>query len=340
MTTCEGRRRLLWVARALAAACVVVATLIAPAARAQSEDQAAARVLFDEGRKLLKAGEYAAACPKLEAARKLYSSAGIMLNLADCHEKIGRTASAWTEFGEAATVARRTGRPDDAREATRRQAALEPRLARIVIRVAHPVPDMVVKRDDATLAEPAWGAPLPVDPGAHTVSAEAPGRLPWTTSVTISQPAQVETVDVPELGSPATAAVSPPTLERSEKLEKLGGSPGAPPSVAATPAPPSGRVLPWVLIGGGAAFALGGGALMLVESGRASTARDNHDPAAYDSTKTPWTIGLAGALVGVVAAGAGATLLALPRHDAPAPAVGLSTWIDRRGGGLVAAASW
>src|SRR5262249_13453831 len=119
MTKCEGR------SRTIAAACLVAVSAIATGARAQSEDQAAARVLFDEGRRLLKAGQYADACPKLEAAKQLHISAGILLNLADCYEKLGRTASAWTQFGEAAAVAKRTNRGEDAQEARRRQAVLE-----------------------------------------------------------------------------------------------------------------------------------------------------------------------------------------------------------------------
>src|SRR5687768_16376436 len=111
---------------------ILLASLTTTAvARAQAEDQAAARVMFEQGRELMKAGQYAAACPKLEAARKLYTSAGILLNMADCHEKIGKTASAWTEFGEAVTVATRTNRSEDADEARRRKAALETSLARI-----------------------------------------------------------------------------------------------------------------------------------------------------------------------------------------------------------------
>ena len=92
MTRCDPRR--IPLAAALVCAAAIVAR--APAARAQAEDQAAARALFAEGRALMKASKYAEACPKLEAARKLFTSAGILLNLADCHEKIGRAASAWT----------------------------------------------------------------------------------------------------------------------------------------------------------------------------------------------------------------------------------------------------
>ena len=88
MTRCELRG----ISLAAALACAAAVSAHAPVARAQAEDQAAARALFDEGRALMKAGQYADACPKLEAARRLFTSAGILLNLADCHEKIGRTA--------------------------------------------------------------------------------------------------------------------------------------------------------------------------------------------------------------------------------------------------------
>ena len=134
------------------ASVVVLGVLLAsPQARAQAEDQAAARSLFDEGRKLMKAGKYDDACPKLEAASKLYASAGILLNLGDCFEKIGRTASAWTEFGQSAAVADRADRRDQAAEAKRRQAALEPKLARLTIHVPREVPGLVVSRDSTDL---------------------------------------------------------------------------------------------------------------------------------------------------------------------------------------------
>ena len=275
----------------------------------------------------MKDGRYADACPKLEAARKLYTSAGILLNLADCHEKMGRTASAWTEFGEAQTVARRTGRDADAEEARRRQTQLEPALERVIVRVAHPVPGMTVARDGTTLAPAAWGTALPVDPGEHAIRAEAPGFAPWATAVSASEPAQVATVDVPELHPlPVATEATNPVIPGKDAGES---------------SPRFGRTLPWVLVGGGAAIGLGGGVLMLVESGRASDARNNHDQTAYEATKTPWTIGLVGVIVGAIGAAVGGTLLALPRGDANAATPALSIWIgeDRRGG-LLIAGSW
>jgi hypothetical protein len=323
MTTCEARRMYACVA----VSCFVALSAISPSARAQAEDQAAARSLFDEGRGLMKMGHYADACPKLEAARKLYTSAGILLNLADCHEKMGRTASAWTEFGEAQTVAKRTARDADADEARRRQELLEPSLSRLVVRVSRAVPGLSVARDGTVLAPAAWGAALPVDPGEHAVLAEATGFEAWKSAVSVSNPGQVVTVSVPELRVLAAAA-EPVTPARSS-AEESGLSPDSSSFE---------RKLGWTLVGGGAAIALGGGVLMLIESSRASTARDHGDPAAYDATKTPWTIGLVGVIVGATSAAVGGTLLALHRGDATVPAV--SVWLDQSRGGLLLAGSW
>src|ERR1700733_8879705 len=65
------------------AAIAIVAALAAPA-RAQSAE---ADVLFREGKQLLKAGNIAEACDKLDASDRLESSVGTLLNLADCREK-------------------------------------------------------------------------------------------------------------------------------------------------------------------------------------------------------------------------------------------------------------
>jgi hypothetical protein len=325
MTRCEAR----WVSLVVALACAAGLTARAPAARAQAEDQAAARVLFEQGRSLMKGGHYAVACPKLEAARKLFVSAGILLNLADCHERIGRTASAWTEFGEAAAVAQRTNRDDDAEEATRRQAALEPTLAHLTIRVSHPVPGLAVKRDGAPIFSAAWGAPLPVDPGAHEIRAEAAGFESWTMTATVSTAGQAVTVDVPELH--ATLGATAPVAGRVKPV-----------LVTVVPGEtPRSDSLPWALIGGGGAVAVGGVVLMLIESGHASDARKNHDPSAYDAAKTPWTIGLVGAIAGVVSAGVGATLLVA--HPGESPASGstvLAWWGGSAAGGVLLAGRW
>jgi hypothetical protein len=301
--------------RALQGTFLIVVSMVTLAfvpgiAHAQAEDQAAARELFNEGRELLKDGRYADACPKFEAARKLYESAGIVLNLGDCYEHVGRTASAWTEFGEAVAIAQRTGRSAEAAEAAKRQAAIEPALARLVVRVTRLSPGLSVSRDGAALPSAAWGAAIPIDPGSHEVRATAPGRQQWSTTVTIPAAGRIS-VDVPELDlQPAEAPV------RYEPKE-------APTQGTTSETPKRSTTLDWVLIGGGAVVGLAGGALMIAESVRAHDAIDRDDPEAWDSTKTPWMIGLVGAAVGGVSVGVGVALLS-SSHDSATPSTGMS----------------
>jgi tetratricopeptide (TPR) repeat protein len=93
---------------------------------AQSKDEAASRALFDEAVHLRDSGQVAAACPKLEQARKLFTSPGLIFNLADCYERLGRTSEAHATFDEAARIASESGRGDLAGEAARRRDSLKP----------------------------------------------------------------------------------------------------------------------------------------------------------------------------------------------------------------------
>jgi len=348
MTTCNR----------LATAVALCTLLASPSVHAQAEDQAAARSLFDDGRKLLKAGKYDEACPKLEAAARLYSSPGILLNLGDCYEKSGRTASAWTEFGESAAAADRADRRDQSAEAKRRQAAVEPKLSRLTIQVPHGVPGLVVSRDGTDLADAAWGSAIPVDVGVHTLRARADGRVSWEKSVTVSAPGRTVSVEVPELAAAPAVPVAPvapvalaaPASPPREAESSTSASPSPLPALETAPAAPRSRTLGFVLIGGGAVVGIGGAVLMIVESSRASSARSSDTPATtrasaeqYDSTKTPWGLGLAGAIVGGVAAAAGVVLVVAHGASTTTTGAGVTRaapWATAGGGGLEIEHAW
>lgn len=176
-------------ARILSAAVVVAALGSSRSGHAQGRDAVAAEAAFAEGRALMQKGRFEEACPKLEASQSLDPALGTLLNLADCYEKIGKTASAWVRYREAAALALERASKEREAIARERAAALEPRLCRLVVKVGEQPADLVVTRDGATVSRAAFGIPVPVDPGTHRVEARASGMAPFSTDVDVRPPA-------------------------------------------------------------------------------------------------------------------------------------------------------
>jgi hypothetical protein len=180
-------------------------------------DKAAAQELFDEARRLEAGGQYADACPKFARSQELDPAGGTLLNLAACHEKLGRIAIAWAEFNEALSLALRDARTDREHFAREHIAALEPKLARVEIDVPDvSVAGLELRLDDAPLARPLWGISVPVDPGPHSLAAVATSRRPETVSFSVAS-GEAKVVAVPPLvegvapeGATAAADASTP----------------------------------------------------------------------------------------------------------------------------------
>lgn len=190
-----------------------------PAAVAQN---AGAEALFREGRTLIKQGKLEAGCDKLAASENIESSVGTLLNLGDCLEKLGKHASAWAAFRKAEALAKRDGKDKKRQqEAKRRALALEPALAKITVQVGPKAKSegLVIKRDGELVDPDLWGTGIVVDPGSHTVVAEAPRMKRWQTEVSV--------------GKGGKRWVVVPTLEPIPEPPK----PAAPPPVAVTPPP-------------------------------------------------------------------------------------------------------
>jgi hypothetical protein len=203
----------------LLALLVTLASSGTAAAQTSAADKAAAQALFDEGRRLMDAGQVAQACPKFAGSQKLDPSAGTQLNLAVCYQKNGQTASAWATFKEAATAAAHAGEPAREKYARDQAAALEPSLAKLTVAVTAPVDGLDVRLDGAAVASASYGLALPVDPGDHTVTASAPQCKPWSSTVTVAKS--------------ATASVQIPALEPAPEP-----TPAPPPVPPAAPTPP------------------------------------------------------------------------------------------------------
>ncbi len=193
-----------------------------PLAQAQSAaDKATAEALFDEGKRLMAARQYAEACPKLADSQKLDPGVGTLLNLALCYKSNGQTASAWSTYREAAAQARAAHAEDREQLARAEASALEPTLTRLVIEVspeAASTPGFEIKRDGASVPAGLWGVPSPVDPGKHVIDITAPGKKPVRMEATAEGSGATSRVvvgpleDAPPEAPAPTAAAPPPAV--------------------------------------------------------------------------------------------------------------------------------
>jgi tetratricopeptide (TPR) repeat protein len=176
-----------------------VIALSVVAGRADAQSTAIAEQLFKEARELTSAGRWQEACPKFEASLKQDPTLGTRLNLATCYEHIGKFASAWGLYRESIELARKAGDSKRSVYAQKQAALLEPRLPKLVITApAKPPAGLAVQRDGVPVSAAELGIALYVDPGAHEVTASAPGFEPWTKQVMLVE-SKTETVVLPDL---------------------------------------------------------------------------------------------------------------------------------------------
>jgi hypothetical protein len=216
---------------------VVVFALLSPRVMAQptAADKAAAEALFEEGRALLdKQPEQA--CAKFEASQELDAGLGTLLYLADCYERVGKTASAWATYLEAAAIAKERGQADRMKVARTRAAALEPKLSKLTVTTseAHRIAGFELRDNGRSVPQASWNVALPVDPGSHLIEAMAPGRKPWSTTIDVPAGGASQRLDVPELA--ALPEERPATQETPVERE----TPMRAPPVEADAAPTSG----------------------------------------------------------------------------------------------------
>ncbi|WP_394824870.1 hypothetical protein [Pendulispora albinea] len=261
--------------RCTVTALAVAATMaVVPLARAQQSGPLA-EALFREGQRLSHAGRTAEACIKFAESQRIEPALGTLLNLAVCHEKEGKTASAWAEFMRAAELAELRRQKDRAAFARDRATELEKKRYAVVLDVKRPSASMAIVLDGQKLEPGAWGMPLPVDPGEHTFMASAPNKVAWRRTVVVPPGAGTLRIDVPALEDagaemtkgapgvgPATVA-SPVTVPSSSSPS----SPEAGREMGADAASPDGakRNL-GLLVGGAGVLALGTGVFFGVRS--------------------------------------------------------------------------
>jgi hypothetical protein len=204
----------------------LAATLTVGPAVAGGQEEAAAEVLFQQGKKLMEQGKFVDACAKLAESQKLDPAVGTLLYLGECYEKNGQLASAWATFQAAAAAGRKANQAQRIKIATERANLLLPRMPRITISVPPlvRVSGLEVSRDGIPVGEASWGEAVPVDTGEHIIVAKAPGKKSWTRTIQVSRATQ-EAVEIPRLEDAASSPVPAPV-------------PTTIPTAPATPPPP------------------------------------------------------------------------------------------------------
>lgn len=184
-----------------------------PKAAPDPEQQAArARELFDEGRKLAAMARYEDACAAFQQSLELQSRASTQFNLADCEERLGRTASAYRLYREVAETLEVAGDAQRAEIASRRADLLKTRLCGVSVEVGKPADGLEVSVDGRPLTADELDEAVAVDPGSHSLRATAPGHAPWTHNLDVESCPAMATVRVPPLskkGSIAAVAAAP-----------------------------------------------------------------------------------------------------------------------------------
>ncbi len=222
-----------------------------PGSGPTTDQRALAEMLFFTGKGMMGDGRIAQACQKFAESYRLDPAAGTLLNLAVCHEKEGKIASAWGEFRQALFEARRANRQDRADLCEEAIKRVEPDLPFLSITVpaAVRVAGLEVQRNGVPLQAGAWDTELPIDPGTNEITANAPLYKPEKKSVTLTKRQHLSvTLDPLEL---APIERPPPPFWTSQR--KLGAG----------------------VVVGGAALAIAGGVFGGLALGQKSTSDQN-----------------------------------------------------------------
>lgn len=200
----------------------------------EAENRAAAEAIFNEASALMTQKSFDAACPKLEEVVKLQPNGiGARITLADCYAAGGELASAHANYSQAASMAALAGQSDRSSSAQRQAASLAPRLSKLTIAVPADVAalrGLEITRDGAALTPNLFNVPIAVDGGSQTIVASAPGRKPWTLTLTIPTEGGALTVSVgPFPSDPRVSAEKGSLTSPDPNVDESSGTPSMPP---------------------------------------------------------------------------------------------------------------
>jgi hypothetical protein len=220
-------------------------------ARAETAEEVRADALFREGMAKFDSGQVGAACALFTESLRLDPKLGTLLNLALCHEREGKPATAWVEFNHAAAWATQNGQRDRREFANQHAITLEAQLSRVLLKLPPARELSSVEVDGEPLPEPRWFLPMFLDPGEHTVSVSAPGKLRETLKVVVPRRPSMQLIPVPRLRDVGEASSAGPSTGDGPVPAAVSAE--QPPPAAPAPSTNKAPVAAWVAVSVGLA---------------------------------------------------------------------------------------
>lgn len=330
----------LLVCAALSGAFAAPEALAQPSAQVLEQAKAEAKAAANRGQALYDQGNYEEAIGAFREAEQKFHAPTFLLMIARAHEKRGRLIAARTYYRQVVDERLANYAPkvffESQEQAKEGLESMLRRIPRLTVKVdGAPADDvkLIVDGEPAN-AVIARGSSLELDPGEHTVTASALGRVPVTRTVTLPEGARVEVTL--ELKSPPPKALPPPVRapQRAEQQRQP-----VPAAQAAEDTSNRGFFVPAAGAFGVAGVALGvgivtgamsfGAAGALAEECDGSQCFDNAGGDSYDRARTLSTVSNVGFVIGGVAAAAGVTLLLWPRGSKATSGAALLVAPDR-----------
>lgn len=283
----------------------VLAVLVAaprPAlAEASASERKLAREMLTEAIADEKAGKCADALEVLRQIIQIHESAEALLHIGECLATTGKLVEALKTWEHAEDVARSDKDRGTQQALLPKLATLRARIPAVALQIPAEAKAVTIKVDGRAVVLARTSVPISLDPGEHTIEAQAEGRAPFSTKITLTEKeSKVVPVELPALTS------STPLTVRS------GGVP----------------LGSWIAGGVGVALAVGGVVAFASAGSAASDGSEqcaktvSCDPAAAKTVQKLDAAAL-GLWIGAgVSVGLGVTLFVVDRKRSPGPSTG------------------
>lgn len=280
---------------------------------AQAQDKkelSKARAQFQRAIELEQAGNYTTALETFRDVGQVRMTPQVRFHIATCEEKLGRLVTALGGYQLAFADADGVGE-DFKKEVDTAVTRLQASIPKLVILRSTGAEAAEIQLDGVALGASSVGVPVPLDPGPHTVSAKAPGSLPFSQTVTIAENEE-KSVNLALTPEPPPEDTRSLNLGNGAALDKTNP-----------------RLIPYVIGGVGVASLIGSGVLfglrqstlsdLKSKCGPGGTACPSSAAGEYSNLKLYNVTAQITLGVGVVAVGTAVTMLVLQkRHAAPA----------------------